>query len=346
MTELKLCWEYLASAARGRRCKCHAPPACGSASGNLTGRTPVVRARAASCGWLRLLLSAFLLLFGGGSMRGERFGDISVTVSGMHQGRTFHGYLEYRVTVENHSPKHTHRVRLVYPERSWSYGNSIDRLTRTVVVPPGTQLVVPLWQPPLEIHGNQNLQVEVDGRVAGRVSVPVAGQHAPERRGYPSDPPPSAVLVSRGLDMAAVERVLIPERIELGAAAATGPPDVGRFKAPHLIWTPDPFAPGPHWIELDYTPPVTADTLRIYHGWTAITATGTVALIGVSGSNILTLPFGGPDSADLLQQHGGTGRVRELRFERTREPVRTVRIEFREICSIDAVGLSGPGGTA
>ena len=74
------------------------------------------------------------------------------------------GYIEYRVTVRNHSKTVDHEVRLVHPARSivTYYTDYLARNSRTVQVAHGSTLVVSLFQPSLPVT-DQNLAVEIDG---------------------------------------------------------------------------------------------------------------------------------------------------------------------------------------
>ncbi len=103
------------------------------------------------------------------SFAAERFGDITVAPQSLSVGETFHGYHEFRVLLQNESTKDTHRVTLIYPDRAFSYGNSISRMSRTVVLAPASQALVSLWQPPLPANGSGNYRVVVDDEVAGTV---------------------------------------------------------------------------------------------------------------------------------------------------------------------------------
>ncbi|MEI9960741.1 MAG: hypothetical protein WDM76_06315 [Limisphaerales bacterium] len=78
---------------------------------------------------LRLEIFAAALTFISTLCRAEDFGDISVSAQAMYSGNTSHGYAEMRVTLENHSSTKTHLVTLTFPDRAWSSGNSISRLS-------------------------------------------------------------------------------------------------------------------------------------------------------------------------------------------------------------------------
>src|SRR5512139_3061919 len=100
--------------------------------------------RLACCLFMQLPLAALA----------DNFGAISVVPQTLTSGETFHGYKEFRVLLENRSPKDSHQVLLVYPERSYNYGNCVGRITRQVTLAPGTRAAVPIWQPPLPQSGS------------------------------------------------------------------------------------------------------------------------------------------------------------------------------------------------
>src|SRR5580765_1622355 len=82
------------------------------------------------------LLFASALLSASLSFGAEHFGDIAVTPQSLASGETHHGYREFRILLENQSYKNTHKVTLIYPERSYNSGNNISRLSRSVVISP------------------------------------------------------------------------------------------------------------------------------------------------------------------------------------------------------------------
>ncbi len=73
-------------------------------------------------------------------------------------------------------------------------------------------------------------------------------------------------------------------------------------------------------------------------------------LIGISGTNLVRIPFSGPAGNPPPGRRSGPVRpLRELAFPLTSEPVKTVRIDFNSIYAgsgIDAVELAGPSGSA
>ena len=279
----------------------------------------------------------------------DRFNDISVAPESLNSGDTYHGYYEFRVLLENYSLKETHRVTLVYPDQSFDDGNgdSIRRLSRTVVLGPASRAAVPLWQPPLPVNGNAALQVLIDDQAAGAVNLPNARRHATRmgpRFGNPQAP--TAILVSRSLDSDEVSKTMQGGggRTAFSPSMATGAPDAGgRRGLVPSAWSPDRSSSGPQWLDLDYATPTAADHIRIYE--TAhFSGSGEIILTGVSGTNVghISMPASGPRSP--------AGAVREYAFGLTLEPVKTVRLNFGSASpynlSIDAVELAGPQGSA
>jgi hypothetical protein len=272
------------------------------------------------------------LLFAFGSRAAEQIGDITASAQPFASGETFHGYAEIRVLLENRSMKTTHRVTLVFPDRSFSSGNSISRISRTVSVGPNSQMLVPLWQPALPANGSGSVRVEVEGEQPATLHVD--GRHA-ERYRYGSGILPAAILVSRSINYDDATRVLqSDERDSYTSKMATGTPDCGghRGTAPRA-WAPDPSAGSPQWLELDYAMPQIAKGVRIYE--TEWIYSIKVSVMGVSGTNLASVTISGGPS--------GPGNKREISFAPTKEPVKTVRLEFpmSSSVSIDAVELVG-----
>jgi hypothetical protein len=291
------------------------------------------------------VLGAFCVVivffFGRHPALAEQFDDITVVAQPFHQGQTFHGYCEFRIVVENLSPRTTHRVTLVCPNRPWSSGgNSISRLSRTVTLAPNASAVVSLWQPPLPLTGDGSLRVEVDGANIGQLPLPNANGHGADSSRYGSAAQ-STVLVSRNLDHSDIERAFQGSKFTFTAAMATGAPDSRRGVSPQG-WMPDPGSGmAAHWLELDYEPPVAAQRVRVHD--TIGTSRGCeMVLIGVSGTNLLKMPL-----PSVPRSSGSSPR--EVTFPLTSEPVKTVRLEFSmsppHSINIDAVELEGSSGS-
>ncbi len=95
--------------------------------------------------------------------------DIVVNIdpqpNGLGNDHTHHGYLEYRVRLTNTSKTREHRVTLALPNSSFGGdGDTIEKLTRSVVVAPETTAVVSLLQPPVPITGGGLLVRTKDNR--------------------------------------------------------------------------------------------------------------------------------------------------------------------------------------
>ncbi len=286
-----------------------------------------------------VLLAALLAPVSAG--RAEEFGDIVVAPGAIYSGNTFHGYAEMRVALENRSISRTHNVTLVFPNRAWNNGNSIDRLSRTVTLAPGARAIVPLLQPPLPANGDNSIRVEVDNREAGTVRAPNANNHMSR---YNRGGPP-VVFISRSLDSEAVERIFNANRGGFTAAMATGAPDANsRGGYQTKTWMPDTREYGKtNWLELDYTPPLAADKISIYQTM-SLPTDGEILLTGVSGTNLVRLPMSAGRSIP------GAAQLTEFSFALTGEPVKTARLNFGKTnpynIAIDAVQISGPSGSA
>jgi len=112
-------------------------------------------------------LAAFLLcagqVLGPAAFGATRFGDISVTAQSPPPDAGAHGYLEYRITVTNHSADRSHDVALLFPKDSYAHGDCIRRITRSVKVGPASTARVSLLQPALLASG-EGLAVSIDGK--------------------------------------------------------------------------------------------------------------------------------------------------------------------------------------
>jgi hypothetical protein len=284
----------------------------------------------------------------------DHFGDIDITPITLANGNTYHGYHEFRFLIENHSLK-PRQVTLIFPDRSYSSGNSVSRLSRTIKIGPASRAMVPLWQPPLPINGNNQLRVFVDDDEAGILNLPNPTIHmngggmAMSRRGYPygyggSATTPTAILVSRSLNYDDMNRVFNAKAgvSDYSAQMATGAPDsASRSGFVPTAWMPAPSVSGPHWIELNYAVPQSAKGVRIY--FTTMVPPGTQIYIkDASGTNLYhtNTPSTG------LMRAGNP----EFAFPQTTEPVKTVRVEFSGgspgNIGIDAVELIGASSSA
>jgi len=271
----------------------------------------------------------------------EEFGDILVAPQAIYSGNTFHGYAEMRVSLENRSMSRRHNVTLVFPNRAWNNGNSIDRLSRTVTLTPGARAVVPLLQPPLPANGDNSIRVEVDHHEEGTVRAPNANSHMSR---YNRGGPP-VVFISRSLDSEAVERVFNVNHGGFTPAMAIGAPDAsGRGGFQTKTWMPDTREYGKtNWLELDYATPLAADKISIYQTM-SLAPDGEIVLSGLSGTNLVRLPMSAGRSVP------GAAQLTEFSFALTGESVKAVRLNFGKTppsnIAIDAVQLSGPSGNA
>lgn len=230
----------------------------------------------------------------------ERFDDVVVSPQVFFQGQTYHGYVEMRFMVENQSPDRTRRVTLVAPHKAYGSGNNLRRVERTVTVSPGTTVNITLWQPPLLLNGDNQVDVLVDGRFRGTVTRSGNNQHM-QRHAHSGIPGgPRAVLVSRSLNSDDLDKAfkggasLKITRGNYTAAQATGAPNVGsRLSGMSAqAWSPDRVgAPGPEWLEVDFKPARTgAKSLRIHKlAWDQ--AFKSVVLKAADGMELATLPI-------------------------------------------------------
>ncbi|MFI4861944.1 MAG: hypothetical protein ACIAXF_14845 [Phycisphaerales bacterium JB063] len=110
------------------------------------------------------LLAALLLLFAAANaVKAETYGDIQVVFNNSIDANTTVGYAEYLVTVRNTSTDRDRLVTLSIPGDTWGGGGPrISRLSRTVEVPAGATVEVPLLQPALEMPGS-GISVSIDG---------------------------------------------------------------------------------------------------------------------------------------------------------------------------------------
>jgi hypothetical protein len=278
----------------------------------------------------------------------DQFGDISISAQAIYTGNTFHGYAEARVILENHSIGKSHNVSLVYPNNSYGgYGNSINRLSRTVTLAPGAREIISLLQPPLPISGDSQIRLAVDNHFEGYIHAPNANNHisAYNRSGS------SVVFISRSLDSEAVEHVFNARHGVFTATMAVGAPDAGTGGFQPNAWMPDTRRYGDtNWLELDYAPPLPANNIIIYSPMPP-TLAGDIILKGVSGTNLAIISM----SSGKTSVYGGPrGRMARMQtsfsFPPTSEPVNTVRLNFGVIppsaISVDAVQISGPSGGA
>ncbi|NBV21518.1 MAG: hypothetical protein EBS05_06285 [Proteobacteria bacterium] len=259
----------------------------------LTHRTAAPRAsRAAVRLWLMMLFGLST-----GAFAAERFDDISVAPQVFFQGQTYHGYVEMRFSVENQSPDRTHKVNLATPHVAQGWGNNLRRVDRTVTVSPGATVSLTLWQPPLLLNGDNQVEVFVDGRYRGVIPRGGNNQHMQmHHTGIPGGP--RTVLVSRSLNSDDLDKAFRGGVTYKGPTGqfspeqATGAPNVpsGAGGMNQYAWSPDRSGPpGAEWLEVDFKPPRTGlKFLRVHKlGWDQ--AFKSVVLKGADGVELATI---------------------------------------------------------
>jgi len=283
----------------------------------------------------------------------ERFDDIAVSPQVFFQGQTFHGYVEMRFTVENTSPDRTRKVTLAAPHQAHGFGNNLRRVERTVTVSPGATVNVTLWQPPLLLNGDNQVDVIVDGRYRG--AIPRGGNNQHMQRHAHSGVPggPRAVLVSRSLNSDDLDKAFRGGVTYKGATGyysaeqATGAPNVPSRSGGmnQYAWTPDRTGSGgPEWLEVDFKPPRPGvKFLRIHKlGWDQ--AFKSVVLKGADGADFVTIPLTNNANRSF------TLSVLQVELPALTNAVATVRLNVDASSaggqvSVDAVELFG-GGTS
>lgn len=249
--------------------------------------------RRASAGFGCLVLAVGSLV----SFAAERFEDISVSPQVFFQGQTYHGYIEMRFAVENSSPDRTRKVTLATPHTAHGWGNNLRRVERTVTVSPGATVNVTLWQPPLLLNGDNQVEVFVDGRYRGAIPRGGNNQHMQRNASIPGGP--RSVLVSRSLNSDDLDKAfrggatIKGPSVNFAAEQATGAPNVpSRASGMNsLAWTADPTSGrvGMEWLEVDFKPARTGvKSLRIHKlGWDQ--AFKNIVLKGADGADLATV---------------------------------------------------------
>jgi len=247
---------------------------------------------------VRMLCGGFILAVVMAAGAAERFDDISISPQVFFQGQTFHGYVEMRFQVENQSADRTRKVTLATPHSAHGWGNNLRRVERTVTVSPGATVNVTLWQPPLMMNGDNQVDVSVDGRYRG--AIPRGGNNQHMQRHAHSGIPggPRAVLVSRSLNSDDLDKAFrggSSAKAPVGhysAEQAIGAPNVGRAGGMQpQAWSPDRVGSGgPEWLEVDFKPArLGAKQLRIHKlAWDQ--AFKEIVLKSADGTTLATLP--------------------------------------------------------
>ncbi len=226
----------------------------------------------------------------------ERFDDISVSPQVFFQGQTYHGYVEMRFAVENASPDRTRKVTLATPHVAHGWGNNLRRVERTVTVSPGTTANVTLWQPPLLLNGDNQVEVFVDGRYRGAIPRGGNNQHMQRNASIPGGP--RSVLVSRSLNSDDLDKafhggvVAKGPTVHYSAEQATGGPNVprGTGGVVSAAWSPDSVGRAvPEWLEVDFKPARTGEKVLRIHKLAWDQAFKTVVLKGTDGADLATI---------------------------------------------------------
>ncbi|NBR86860.1 MAG: hypothetical protein EB141_07225 [Verrucomicrobia bacterium] len=226
----------------------------------------------------------------------ERFDDIAVAPQVFFQGQTYHGYVEMRFSVENQSPDRTRKVTLATPHQvHGNWGNNLRRVGRTVTVSPGATVSVTLWQPPLLLNGDNQVEVFVDGRYRGAIPRGGNNQHMQRNASIPGGP--RAVLVSRSLNSDDLDKafrggvVASPPAGPYSAEQATGAPNVPRGSSgmQPFAWAPEGSRSGPEWLEVDFKPLRTGAKFLRIHKLGYDQAFKTVVLKGADGVDLATV---------------------------------------------------------
>ena len=277
----------------------------------------------------------------------ERFDDISVSPQVFFQGQTYHGYVEMRFSVENSSSDRTRKVTLATPHQSHGRGNNLRRVERTVTVSPGATVNVTLWQPPLMLNGDNQLEVFVDGRYRGAISRGGNNQHM--QRSHTSAPGSSrSVLVSRSLNSDDLDKAFrggVTVKGPTGyytADQATGAPNVPTRTGgtSQFAWTPDRSGRvGAEWLEVDFKPGRSGvKFLRVHKmGWDQ--AFKSVVLKGADGAELATITVTNSFNRSL------TVSLMQIPLPTLTNAIATVRINVDASsvggqASVDAVELS------
>jgi len=137
------------------------------------------------------------LIFSATSLAVE-YGGITVTAAPIEKfDNSRHGYVEYRVTVENHSTE-AHEIRLrLGPSEVAGRGRYISEIRRSTTVGADSVAKVSLFQPPLPLVGGSELMVEIDGEEQEETVRIAVQEHGYNK--YSSQNTASCILVSNGV---------------------------------------------------------------------------------------------------------------------------------------------------
>jgi hypothetical protein len=298
--------------------------------------------------WFATLV--FFVAFCFTAFAAERFEDISIQPQIFFQGDTQHGYAEHRIVVENRSPDRTRNVTLELPDQAYHFGgaHALRSLRRTVAVGPNSTISVSLWQPPVPVYGNNLVTVYVDGRRRGTANMGTSFRHCAGYRGGSGGLHPGTFLVSRSLNSDDLDKLLKGESSTLAshsgpysAQMAVGPPNAGRGGGNHpQAWSPEYRSGTSEWLELDFTSPRKAATLRIFTRGQPIQVGGIV----LSDGPAELARFASTNMPPPAMLAGPQGSYWEFVLLTVTNSVRTVRIEFvagspASSLSVDAVEI-------
>ena len=105
-----------------------------------------------------------------------------------------HGYVEHRIRITNESHQNRYNVKLVAPAQSYSWGDSIEHIERTVLIDPGVTVNVTLPQPALNLAGSSQVRVYVNGSDWGTAGL--SSIHS----GHSGTSAQSSILCSRSIN--------------------------------------------------------------------------------------------------------------------------------------------------
>jgi len=117
------------------------------------------------------LISSFLFILGSFNNgyaleqagKSQTYDDITVSVASSFEQKRHHGYAEHRITIQNTSADQIHIVTLSAPKVSYSRGDGIRKLTKTIAITPASETTVSIFQPAANVEG-RNLEVIIDNK--------------------------------------------------------------------------------------------------------------------------------------------------------------------------------------
>lgn len=145
------------------------------------------------------MMVLFLSVLASGLCYGiERFDDISIMTISAPSVASYHGYAEWSFMITNNSPKKTHRVTLVMPDRVHGYGDHVSSISRTVNVGPLASAKMSMFQPAVRMNGS-NVKVYIDGSRHEDALNAGFGNHGSNSGRYGGSGAPAAVLLSKNV---------------------------------------------------------------------------------------------------------------------------------------------------